>query len=157
MWSTRPRPDDTFLKLGLLAAFAVATVAAVFALAIGGVVDDDPFFDTAVPSVLMLVSVVDIFTTRFLVLPSQVTQATERLQSGDTAGFQQAAQAMGILAMVFIMAKGIYALVVTVMVGVVWLPLPFAAVALIEFAVFRSYISPSLDRLWRDKMLQVGA
>ena len=151
--TSRSNPDQSFIKAGILLALTECVIGAILAVAIGPTFGDDTFFKIFFPAVFLTVSMFELLTIRIGVLPSQVVAATDNLSPGDVAGFEQVATSIGIIAMVFIIAKGTYAVVVGITTGVPWLAIPFAAVAVLDLAVFNAFIKPALDGLWRDKIL----
>ena len=153
--ASRVESDQTLLKVGLVLALAGCVTAGVLSFFINGVVADDAFVRLMFPAVLLLVSVADLFTTRLGALPAQIRAAQVSIPQGDAAAFGRAAQGIGILAMMFVVSKGIYAIAAVVMTGFGWLAAPFALVGVIDYLVFNSYIKSSLDVLWRDK-IQLG-
>jgi hypothetical protein len=140
------------LRLGLLGVLAGCVVGAILPFVTDPIFEDDTAMKAILTAMLLAVSLANIYVVRGLVLPAQMLVAGAPDRPLDAAEFQRAAQSAATLAMTFLAAKGAYAIILGLFTGWPWVVIPFAAIALVEFGVYGSYLGQHLDRIWRDKI-----
>lgn len=154
--SVRPRPDATLLRLGLFGALTGCVVGAILPFVTSPVFDDDASMKAMISGMLLVISLANIYILRGLVLPAQMLVGSNPERQLDAAEFERIAQSAATLAMAFMLAKGVYAVILGLFTGWPWVVIPFAAIGIVEFGVYGSYLGSHLDRIWRDK-IQLGS
>ncbi len=142
---------NPWIERGFLALIFVATTFGVGAALLVNRPMDEGWFRFAPAGAMAVVSVVSIVQMRFLVLPGFIS----RSQTGQTQSYAQIATAMYALSGAFSSSMAMYGAVSAVLTDTWWIPLAFAAAALLAHSLFFSQARTELETLRRD--MQTGA
>jgi hypothetical protein len=140
---TEPPPIARVIPLILLLA---TTIAVMLPFIVPRLVDDS-LVATMVPVMMVIVSLADIAMLRLALFPAVFQAYRNGERQENVTNLQEFAKAQWLLASMFVVSKGIYAVFAAVLTGVSLVAVPFGAIGLIEYAVVRSYLSVEIEKL----------